>query len=57
MIWNSDLAEAMEYDNLLSQAMVTMFGAAIAITTARARLSFVVTHLPFITKLWLEKCL
>jgi succinate dehydrogenase / fumarate reductase, flavoprotein subunit len=28
MIWNSDLAEAMEYDNLLSQAMVTMYGAA-----------------------------
>ena len=28
MIWNSDLAEAMEFDNLLSQAMVTMYGAA-----------------------------
>jgi succinate dehydrogenase / fumarate reductase flavoprotein subunit len=28
MIWNSDLAEALEFDNLLSQAMVTMYGAA-----------------------------
>jgi succinate dehydrogenase / fumarate reductase, flavoprotein subunit len=28
MIWNSDLAEAMEYDNLLSQAMVTLYSAA-----------------------------
>ena len=27
MIWNSDLAEALELDNLLSSAMTTMVGA------------------------------
>jgi succinate dehydrogenase / fumarate reductase, flavoprotein subunit len=27
MIWNSDLVEALEYDNLISQAAVTMFSA------------------------------
>ena len=27
MIWNSDLMEALEYENLISQAMVTMYGA------------------------------
>jgi succinate dehydrogenase / fumarate reductase flavoprotein subunit len=28
MIWNTDLIETLEYDNLIAQAAVTMYGAA-----------------------------